>query len=106
LVNSGFYDNRVKIRNVAAKEKYVLLYKENTGRNFTVNIGERRYVPTNGNYNDNFENDEVLLTFTSRTAKNYPSDDATEQYAGYKYVVAEVNSNYNKNEKEFLRAKY
>ena len=104
VVNSGFYDNRTKIKNVAAGEKYVLFFKENTGKRFVVQIGERKYLTASGQYDTAFES---LLNFSYDDVKTYhSSDSSTKEYEGYKYIVATVNSDYNKSQKEFQKKKY
>ena len=103
VVNSGPYDNRTSIKEYSAGQKFVLFYKETTGADFTAKIGARNYSPESGQYNTVF--DKLLITFSSKEAENYITDADTSEFAGYRYIVAEVNDGIKLTQKETQKLK-
>jgi hypothetical protein len=103
VVNSGPYDNRTLIKEYSAGQKFVLFYKETTGTAFTAKIGARNYSPESGQYNTVF--DKLLMTFSSSEAVNYVTDADTTEFAGYRYIIAEVNDGINLTQKETQKLK-
>lgn len=100
LVNSGFYDNRNLIKNLAPKQKFVLFYKENTGTPFSVSISEIPYVVSAGHYVT--EGSKNYITFNTADSVAYTGD---ENFSGYRYVIGTVTEDYNLTDKQFLRKK-
>jgi hypothetical protein len=101
LVNSGFYDNRNLIKNLAPGQKFVLLYKENTDTHFRVDIGVATYSTQTGHY---LPMDSVFLSFDSSEGFTYPLSDL--KYKNYKFIIGTVPDNYNiTDEKSYKKLK-
>ena len=102
LVNSGFYDNRNFIKNLAPGQKFVLFYRETSGSKFTVNVAEIPYLVSAGHYISNSSDAKTYITFDTSASVPYTGD---EEFSGYRYVIGTVVGDYNLTAKEFLKKK-
>ena len=104
LINSGFYDIRKTIGNLHKNQKFVLLFKLNRNtqiKDFTVTIGEKKYLVGDNCYLSDFPGNADYLTFTTNSNEDYYTTDL-ENYKGYRCVTGEVSNTYNLSEIEFL----
>ena len=101
VVNSGFYDNRKIIKNLAPQQKFVLFYKEldNSEAPFQVKIGAVSYDIASNSYHPP---EQFLLSFNSVDSKEYGEVDG---YSGYRYVIGRVAKEYKLNEDAFQKLK-
>lgn len=88
LINSGFYDNRNNIKNLAPGQKFVLLYKEAHGRSFGAKIGVAEYEVKQGSYS---AMSKVFINFDQSSAYTY---NVQGDFSGYKYKIGTVPANY------------
>ena len=96
LVNSGFYDNRSIIKNLAPGQKFVLLYKVNAKANteanakapFVARVGVANYQVAAGHY-ANIDN-QKFIEFDTKLSTYKGSND----FEGYYYIIGEVPQEY------------
>lgn len=94
LVNSGFYDNRSIIKNLAPGQKFVLLYKAkanteaNTEAPFVARVGVANYQVATGHY-ANIDNQKFIEFDTKLYTYNGSND-----FKDYYYIIGEVPQEY------------
>lgn len=102
LINSGFYDNRNLIKNLAPKQKFVLLYKHKGG-SFTASVGVSEYEVKTGYYSS-LEANKTFITFKSKDAATYYK--AGSAFNRYNYIIGTVSETYNiADEKSYKKLK-
>lgn len=118
VVNSSFYDFRKKFKGFSAGQKFVLLYHQcadfasdplyeaynSQALPFKVQVGEQIFSVNEGNYNFSFTTGKPFLVFNSENSQQYSNEDHPE-YNGYKYVIAQVDTNYNLTEQDYAKLK-
>lgn len=99
LVNSGFYDNRNIIKNLAPGQHFVLYYKEKLGEyDFVAKIGVGSYSINTGHYSP-LDEDDTFIVFDSKDSIYFSED-------GYRYIRGTVKSSYNiQDEKNYKKLK-
>lgn len=89
LINSGFYDNRNNIKNLAPGQKFVLLYKQQRSSAFNAYIGVAEYNVKTGHYANKTQ---TFLTFNTNNSYSYSG---VSEFSGYRYIIGEVPQDYN-----------
>ena len=88
LINSGFYDNRNLIKNLAPGQKFVLFYKEAHDKKFNAKIGISDYSVKEGCYSSM---SKIFIDFGESPEYTYK---LAGEYYNYKYRIGTVVSSY------------
>lgn len=96
VVNSGFYDIRTSIENLAAGQKFVLLFEPKTASSFSVDVGVKNFSISDGHYITNTSTILSFGVFDPDSTRSITIDGHV-----YYYAIANVNSSYTWTEAEF-----